>query len=191
MINIAVSRITKMLNQFLTRTFNLNEDIVVSSNIVELDGNVSDYINNKVVVTLVNIEKDTTPGIVPGQVDLSTGTRTKKHRPLYFNLFVLFSAHFPNKNYSEALKFLSCTISFFQMNPLFNHENTPDLDKNLIGLSLEIQNLDIRDLSSLWTIISSKYIPSILYKVRLITFDADEIMDTSPVTRTVDHSVSG
>ncbi len=180
MINTAINHISKHLNLFLKRSFELNEDIAVVSNIVEQDGSLAANVDNKIIVSLVNIERDTTPGYHLQKGTSNTDKSIQTFPPVHLNLYLMFTAHFSGNNYSESLKFLSNTISFFQRNSVFNHQNTPDLDKQIQKLTLEIENLDIKDLSSLWTIISSKYLPSILYKVRMVTFDSQHIKAQVP-----------
>nr|WP_320014356.1 DUF4255 domain-containing protein [uncultured Desulfobacter sp.] len=175
MIHSAVAHIVRSLNQYMRRTLNLNEDIVVISNIVEQDGNVAANVNNKMAVFLVNVEKDVTPGHSRNHAGFDS-TRSVVHHPvLHLNLFLMFSANFGGQNYPEALKFLSHTIGFFQKYRVINHHNAPDLDPGIDKLIMEIENLNIKDLSSLWSILSGKYLPSVLYRVRMLTFDSSDV----------------
>ena len=176
MINSAIGHITRQLNQYLGRTFSLNEDIALISNIAEQDGTVAVNVNNKVAVFLVNVEKDETPGYFKEQGFLGGQENIITHPPLHLNLFLMFSANFGGPNYPEALKFLSHTIGFFQKNPVFTHQNSPDLDPRIDKLILDIENLNIKDLSSLWSIISGKYQPSVLYRVRMLTLDRKSVV---------------
>ena len=50
MIDAAISHIAGQLNQYLKRSFDLNEDIVVVSNILEQDGSVASNVANKLVM---------------------------------------------------------------------------------------------------------------------------------------------
>ncbi len=189
MINSAILHITNYLNQYLKRTFDLNEDIVALSNIVEQDGTVATNVTNKLVVCLVNIEKDSTPVTLPNRGMMPSDKAVMGYPPVHLNLYLMFAANFSGNNYSEALKFLSHTVSFFQRNPVFDHQNTPDLDRRIHQLALDIKNLNIRDLSSLWSILSGKYLPSILYKVRMLSFAADDIKAQIPVSKAPQPSV--
>ena len=189
MINSAILHITNYLNQYLKRTFDLNEDIVALSNIVEQDGTVATNVTNKLVVCLVNIEKDSTSVNLPKRGMMPSDKAVMGYPPVHLNLYLMFAAHFSGNNYSEALKFLSHTISFFQRNPVFDHQNTPDLDRRIHQLALDIENLDTKDLSSLWSILSGKYLPSILYKVRMLSFAADDIKAQIPVSKAPQPSV--
>lgn len=173
MIYAAVSHIASQLNQFLKRSFDLGEDVVVMSSLLEQDGTLAPNINNKLLVFLVNVEKETASSRQPSLSGFERSAST--YPPVFLNLYVMVAANFGGSNYPEALKFLSNTVSFFQRQPVFDHQSTPELDKRIDKLALDIENLNVQDLSSLWGILSGKYLPSILYKVRMVTFDAGDI----------------
>ncbi len=180
MINLAIQLLATQLNQHLRRVYDLTEDVVVVSNLVEVDGNPATNVNNKLVIYLTNIQKEGVPARQGNAQEI--GQRAvQSQQPLHFNLFVMMTANFTGNNYPEALKFLSSTISFFQRHPLFNHQTTPELDQRIEKLILDIENLSMLDLSNLWGSVGGKYLPSILYKVRMVTFDAEEIVGRVPV----------
>lgn len=180
MINLVTQLLAAQLNQYLRRTYDLNEDKVIVSNLLEMDGSVASNINNRLVIYLINIEKDAVASryVTSQEAD---NRSVQRRVPLSLNLFVMMTAHFTGDNYAEALKFLSNTISYFQSNPMFNHQNTPDMDRRIEKLILDIENLSIQDLSNLWGSLGGKYLPSILYRVRMITFDMDGITGQLPV----------
>lgn len=189
MINQAITNIATALNQHLRRQFDLAEDIAITSNIVEQDGAVVPQTHNKILVYLVNVEQETMLAKQAGNVVTYADKTERRYPPVHLNLYLMFSANFSGTTYVEALKFLSCVISFFQRKPVFNQKNTPDLDQRILKLTLEIENLNMKDLSSLWTILSGKYMPSILYKVRMITYDADDVTDLIPTVTTPQPAV--
>ncbi len=175
MIDSAISHIASQLNQSLKRSFDLPEDIVVISNLLEQDGTIVADVNNKVVISLVNLEKETTPLRQSATSSALQNRAVVNAPPLYFNIYLLVSACFSGSNYPEALKFISSTISYFQGQPSFDHLNTPDLDRGIDRLVLDIENMNFQELSNLWGIMSGRYLPSILYKVRMVTFDSDSV----------------
>lgn len=183
MINAAISHLANQLNQFLKRSFGLAEDIVTVSNIVEPDGSVAPNVNNKLVMMLANIERDT----VPFRQSTHNGNGESRSAisapPIYLNLYVMVAANFSGNNYPEALKLISNTISFFQRQPVFDQHSTPDLDQRIEKLVLELENLKIQDLNNVWGLLSGKYLPSVLYKVRMVTFDAMDIVGQAPTLR--------
>lgn len=189
MINQAITSIAAALNQFLRRQFDLAEDIAIPSNVVEQDGTIVPGTDNKILIYLVNVEQENALAAQPGNVATYEGKTERRYPPVHVNLYLMFSANFSGRTYVEALKFLSCVISFFQRRPVLNQTNTPDLDQNILKLTLDIENLNMKDLSSLWTILSGKYMPSILYKVRMITYDADDVTDLIPTVTTPQPTV--
>ena len=189
MIDAAISHIAGQLNQYLKRSFDLNEDIVVVSNILEQDGSVASNVANKLVMFLINVEKDTSP--LRPQNSRTTGLDRSvvSYPPIYLNLYLMVAGHFSGNNYPEALKFLSNTISFFQRRPVMDHENTPDLDSRIEKLILDIENLNIKDLSTLWSAITGKYLPSVIYKVRMVAFDSGDVRLRPPLIEEIQPAV--
>lgn len=175
MIYAAVNHIAAELNQYLKRTYDRSEDMAVVSNILEQDGALASHIDNKVVVFLTNIEKEKVPAALPNARAKGDSRTLVGHAPLHLNLYLMCAAHCSGANYPEALKFISTTMRFFQMNPVFDHQKTPELDSRIDRLAIDIENLDMHHLSNLWGILSTRYLPSVLYKVRLVTIDADAV----------------
>ena len=181
MIDTAISHIAKDVNQHLMRSFELNEDVVVVSNILEQDGSVATHVNNKIVVSLVNIEKETVTLSQPRVANVSGMRATVSNTPIHVNLYLMFASYFSGSNYQEGLKFISNTINYLQGKNVFDQNNTPGLDKNISKLVMDIHNLDMNDLSNLWGILSGKYLPSILYKVRMVTVDTSAVKDQTSI----------
>ncbi|MFT6777221.1 MAG: hypothetical protein ACJAV1_001138 [Paraglaciecola sp.] len=170
----SIKYITDRLNAHFKNIFELNEDIVVVSNLMENDGSAVPSTNNKVVVFLANMEKDTMPKQRVNHVGSNRVAVT--NAPIYLNLSIVIAANFTGANYLEALKFISTAITFFQQQPVFNHENSPDLPPNIEKLILEIENIPRQDLSSMWSMFGAKYIPSIVYRVRMVTINSNAVL---------------
>jgi hypothetical protein len=177
MINAAINHICHQLNEHLMKVYGLDEDVVVVSNILEQDGTVASYVNNKIVVSLVNIEKDSVPFRQQKHSPADSVRSVVTNPPIYFNLYLMVASYFSGGNYQEGLKFISSTISYFQSQSVFDQHNSPGLDRNIEKLILEVENLDLTDLSNLWGILSGKYLPSVLYKLRMVSYDADAVKD--------------
>ncbi|WP_028978424.1 DUF4255 domain-containing protein [Sporocytophaga myxococcoides] len=169
MIYSVLNIIGERLNFYLKNRFALGEDKVILSNIVNQDGSLAITESDKVVITLVNIQEETVSSRLNSSVNMA--------RPINLNIYVMCSAYFTDKNYPEALKFLSATLSFFQSNCVFTHSNTPDLNRNIEKLTFEIVNQDLQNQSHLWGTLGGKYLPSILYKVRMVTIQEGNFED--------------
>lgn len=165
MIYYALTAVAEKLNAYFRNRFALGQDKVIISGIVNQDGSIAITDPDKVVLTLVNLQQETV-----GRINIPNNNPS-----ININLFVLFSVYFNENNYAEGLKFLSAVISFFQANNVLNHQNTPDLDENIDKLVFEMVNQDFQNLSYLWGVLGGKYLPSVLYKVRMITFQEGNI----------------
>ena len=189
MIDAAIQHIAGQLNQYLIRTFDLHEDIVAVSNLLEQDGSVSVHVNNMLVVFLANIEKDTSPLRQPPSQSVGEDRAVISYPPIYLNLYVMVAAAFSGSHYPEALKFISNAIGFFQRQPVFDHQNTPDLDDRISKLVMDMENLSIHDMSNLWGVVSGKYLPSVLYKVRMVAIDSGDVASQVTIMKTPQSSV--
>jgi hypothetical protein len=180
LIQAALNHLATQLNAHLKRTNNLTEDIVVVSSLVESDGNVAAHTNNKLVLLLTNIEKDPVPQANTARATGFDGRALVSSRALYLNLYIMVAANFSGSNYAEALKFISKAIAFFQMQPVFDKQSTPDLDSRIDKLVLDIENLNIQDLSNLWGLLGGRYLPSVYYRVRMVTIHPDNVVAQLP-----------
>lgn len=187
--------ITQQLNRHFNLRFGLNEDKVVLSNLVDADGSMQDITNGKLTVSLYNIQHQTAVGNGTGYARTpGEGGSARVSPPVSINLFLLFAANLKGKQYGDGLQFLSETVSYFQSNQVFTPQSNPEFPEGVSKLTLEIVNLGLHDLSHLWGSTGAKYIPSIAYKVRMLTFQGDQVQaeipiisgypsDTNPVAR--------
>ncbi len=167
------------LNAYFKSRFDLDEDRLVLSNLMNQNGSVEVEGSNKVVCSLVNIEEETTMKAAPGTS--SIGSSFVASGPdIHVNLTILFSAFFSGKNYVEALKFLSGVIYFFQSKPVFTPSNTPGLSSNIEKGCFDLISLSYHDLNSVFSMMGTKYMPTAIYRIRMLTFNSDNIEDTIP-----------
>ena len=157
------------------------------SNILEQDGTVVNGVNNKLLLFLVNIEKEDVGARSGGSGSFGLDRSVVGRPPLFLNLYLMIAANFTE--YAESLNFLSNTVSFFQRNPVLDHQNTPDMDRRISKLALDIENLTLQDLSTLWGALSGRYLPSVLYKVRSIMVDSDDVGGLTDTVRRAAPSV--
>ena len=178
MIDVALLYVKDALNQYLVNRFGLDEDIVVLNNLTDPDGSVSQKNQNKIVITLINLDHETSQQYYGGSIR-SNNKVGHINQDVHFNLDVLFAAHFDN--YSESLKFLTATVSFFQANNTFNRKNSPTMSQDITALKFEIENASYEKTHNLWSALGVKYQPSIIYKIRHVTVQAGQINAVSSV----------
>nr|WP_295076458.1 DUF4255 domain-containing protein [uncultured Roseateles sp.] len=189
MIDAALGQMAGQLNQHLRLRYQVPDDLAVLSNLHEQSGALVPQVANKLVLFLAGVERDTMAHRVGPSVSINSQLRSAD--PVYLNLLVMCAANFSGNNYPEALKFLSSAISFFQGKPVIDHQNTPELDERLERLVLNIENLSSSEMHSLWGIHSGRYLPSVLYRVRMVSMDSQQIeLRETPIHQTQTRGLS-
>lgn len=166
MIKDALQFTVNRMNTYLKTRLGAQEDFVILSALSTPDGKLAIESGNKIVVTLANIE----PEKVLQVNDYSKVSYTPS---LSINLYILVSAYCPPTNYSDSLRMLSTAITFFQTYPVFSSQNEPDMAKSINKLTYDMIPQAFNDHSNLWSTIGVKYIPSVLYKIRMLTLTPD------------------
>src|SRR5882757_6537246 len=100
MIYDALLCITEEINEYFSAKLKINEDKVILSGIINQDGTIAASGENKILLTLINIEREN----IGKSNAVREGVKTSAHTPLAMNinLYVLFSAYFGGSNYPEA-----------------------------------------------------------------------------------------
>lgn len=174
MIDLALKFVNKVLNQQLRNQFNLDTDPVVNNNIVDSNGGTPLSNQNKIVLTLINLENETNKAFYGGNKTPQHNQVQQIQPAARFNLDILISANFDV--YDEALKFLSAVIAFFQSFPTLNKQLFPDMPQSMTQLQFEVENSPYSQTHNLWSALGAKYQPSVIYKVRHITVQADQLI---------------
>ena len=178
MIYEALTCITEEINEFFRSKLKINEEKIVLSGLINQDGTVAIQGENKVIVTLINIEKEPAGKTHNG---VSARTLSNGSTPLSINVYVLFSAYFSSTNYPEALRFLSFIIAFLQDKSVFSQSNTPRLDDAIEKLTFEMESVGSEKLNNIWSTLGAKYMPSVLYTMRVIHIQNENNLPTGPV----------
>lgn len=161
-----LSQLSSSLSDYLRRTFRLEDDLV---SIRPLNNETLSATSGRIYLTLVNIERETSQGIRFGKSHASESHSQKTAPSWMLNLYVLFSAIFPEKQYEDSLQMLSATCLYLQS----HHHQT--IQQSGYSFSIEPVNLPFNELSNLWGVLGGSYHPSLLCKVRLVNLDAAEI----------------
>jgi len=178
-----------VLNQFIKNRYELNEQIVTVNGIIDQKGNVPLENQNKVVISLIHLEQETTHQFYNRNQKLTDGGYVNKAPAQRYNIYILITPNF--SDYNETLKFLSTSIQFFQMNEVLDATSNSDIPENISKLEFEFQKgEDFMQMQNLWTALGAKYQPSVIYKLKLITIDSDEIEGfKSQVTSTTNKGI--
>lgn len=189
MIHTCLSFLTNELNDYLKRrTGSPTVDRVYLTSVATEGGGV--VIPDKSLgVSLINIEEDRVYKDQKSTLINSSGNVERLNPEIKLNLYVLISANFQNTDaedstddYVEGLKQLSWIISFFQAKNVFTPENSPkmaDFDPALTKLVVELYSYSFEQLYNFWSVVGAKYLPSVLYKIRILTFQEREFFDSA------------
>ena len=197
MIRAAVDLLVSQLNQYVQ--VNTTGDSVVPGNISFLEsegGSAGGAVDSdKIVVSLVNVEEE---GALKNGYNVRTiGSKTfYENRPVFLNLFLLYSAHFGN--YRTALDALAQVIEFFQANKVFTFQRTPpdtgfpaDPQTQELQIHLDLHTLTFQEINDLWGSLGGKQVPFVMYKARLLPIRAQVPLEEAKPIRRIDLESGG
>ncbi|MEM6724402.1 MAG: DUF4255 domain-containing protein [Bacteroidota bacterium] len=176
MIHQVLPFIAKELNTFFKLKYGVDEDLVVVSGLVDMHGNAPTEEENKILLSVINIEEEKLNRARATYVPAGeSGGFSKRAPAIKINLQVMFTANFAQGNYLEGLKLISGVIGFFQRQRTYDGKNYPTLDDSIEKLSFEITSLDVHKLNQLWGTVGNKYQPSVIYKVKTLEIQEDTV----------------
>lgn len=126
-------------------------------------------------ITLLRIEEETSrkpQNVFRYEVDRQDGKKkvvSKNVSPdVCLNLYVLITSH--AQNYGTSLAQISDVI--YWMNNINYKDNSNEISAN--SLQVELQSLTSEQHNSMWQTLGGKMVPSVVYKVRMVTIAAAE-----------------
>lgn len=157
---------------------------VALGNIASLEsntGSASNLLENRVIITMVNIEEESAFKNLPNATKVQNGGIHYANPPVFLNLYLLFTANYlpdgNNTQYYRALQDLSKVIQFFQGKRVFNLSNSPgflnsptppDPDVAEIQIILDLYTMTFEQINHLWGSLGGKQLPFVMYKARLV-----------------------
>lgn len=109
---------------------------------------------------------------------LPDGSSESAEPEIRLDLYVLFAARY--SQYEDSLRNISAIISYFQQHRLITHDTAPDLSESIQQLVLEMVTLSFSEQSEIWGSLRLHYQPSVLYKVKMIVYQADARTSAAP-----------
>lgn len=195
MIDVALDFLKDEINTQLTLQFGANPSQgswIVLSNVAKEDGTWA-IPNDSLGISLINIEEERVFKDQQTAFRTPSGDIEHYNPEIKLNLYVLISANFTsgdngmvnNYQYVEGLKQLSAVISLFQGKNVYTTDNAPGLDASIKKLIVELYSFSFEQQYNFWTVIGAKYLPSVLYRVRMLTFQEKKLLDQQvPITTT-------
>lgn len=174
------------IRQEVRHTLGISDTEVIAGNVHALKDDTS---SSGIYVSLVNIEEEASLKNT-SQYTRVNGELRYKEPPVFVNLFLLFAFDF--SNYGTSVLRLGQTIELFQSKPHFSAENQLPANPFPAGLErlrFDLFNLNFEQLNHLWGVLGGAYLPSVLYKVRLVKVQRDET-STGPEITTIQLDVN-
>lgn len=183
MIHSSLNFLTKSINDYLKIKNGLDEEKVFLTHVSDESGVAIP--EKSLGLSLVNIEEEKIFKEQNVTFINSEGGVEFRNPELKLNLYILISANYPSDNYLEGLKQLSQVIAFFQAKNVFTNENSPAMageDPNIKKLILELYSYSFEQMYNFWSVLGTKYLPSVLYKVRMLKVQEEELIsDALPI----------
>ncbi len=124
-------------------------------------------LKDKLILSMVNIEENRIAKTPDNFI--RKGDRTLyRNPPLHFNITLIFSA---THTYDKALPLIEGVIRFFQVKNVFDSTNTTALDPEVQTVVFDLISLNLEQMHQLWTSLGGKYIPSVIFKMGIMTID--------------------
>lgn len=199
--------IKPILNNLITlivQSTGLGDNIEVANISMIHDGDEFLESDKPILVSIINIEEDKA---LRNQSIYNYSNSPRKvisqynHPTQHLILSVLFASYQKNKksiNYIDGVENLEKIISFFQANNSFYQDTTdfaspiltfsqyealiadPQIDASVYAkITSDFVSLNTEQQNHIWTYLGSKYMPSVLYKLRLIPIQ--ELTPSAPV----------
>lgn len=179
---------SEILDQFLTNRFQLEESKVSLNGLADLSGNSPEINSNKIIISFLNAEQETVKPYVQRQLKDTAGQYGKMPNGERYNLNVLFTSNF--KDYKEALKYLDSTISFFQMNSVLDAQSYSNLPSGLTKLQVSLENTNFDQMQNIWNSLGIPYQPSLIYKIRIIYNNPEQINEVIPEVSSIKNWIA-
>ena len=179
------SQLNNYINLKLGSELSAGEDKV---NYLKLDKvDPLNFPNNSITPILINIEEEKTLR-APNRYlsNAPDGTNFQVNPEIKIDIFLLFITKF--SAYEESLKYLSYIIRYFQSNRYFTHQNAPGLSEEIGYLMVELQTMPFRELNEVWNALRTTYLPSVLYKVKMLVYRDEEAKPASEIVESTNET---
>lgn len=168
MIGVALQFIVSELNTYLQHRYQQQRDLIVLGPLVGSEGGATSAAANAIILSVTNISLDT---VVRNQAPVRSGgsNALQVRRPLELNIHIMLAAGL--QRYEAGLDLLSVAIGRLHDTAVFDRSNSPGLPQGLLRLAFSMLNVDYSQQSHLWGGLGAKYVPSVLYEMRMLTSD--------------------
>lgn len=183
MVNHILSSVKNKIESSLKLESVRDEDWIVLSNFMGNDGSPEDNIADKVVMTVASFQEDASVGAYKAPRQGAGDGFALASAPLFLDVYVMFVSCFTGPNYAAGLGLLSRIIAFFQENPVFEGNATPEIADQMGRLTVDYVGLDFAQSSNLATLMGLKGQPFLVYRLRRLPFDGQAMTGIAPAVK--------
>jgi uncharacterized protein DUF4255 len=170
---------------------------VVIDNIGLFETSKGDGLANNIIITLVNVEEESTLKNNASLVRPFGSSATYKNPPVYLNLYVLFTCNYTGPDYPLALRRLTFIIRFLQSKTSFAISSSisgggMDLTEDGITslkFTLELYTLTFEQINHLWGSLGGRQMPFAMYKLRLIAISEEAVLREVPLIEEIETNI--
>jgi hypothetical protein len=142
--------------------------------------------DNAISLSMLNIEEELSSKTSMPSKRVKNNKVYTQNPAVHINLQIIFISNFAN-DYINELNYLTKVLAFFQEKSSFTVENTQGLEAlNLQKLSFKLNTLPLSEQGNVWTLLGGKYMPSLVYRVGLISIQDKERRSDIKVVKTID-----
>lgn len=171
---------------------------VIIDNIGLFETQNGDTLSNNIVITVVNVEEESTLKNQPALRRPFANKAIYKNAPIYLNLYVLFTCNYSGTDYILALKRLSYIIQFLQSKNSFSASSSVagagiDLgadDVSDLKFTLELYTLTFEQINHLWGSLGGRQMPFAMYKLRLVAITDRAVIREVPLIEEIDINIT-
>ncbi|CAG9295006.1 DUF4255 domain-containing protein [Celerinatantimonas diazotrophica] len=187
MIDQAMIIVREGLRQFLRLKLNLDQvtEKVVLTSIINQQGEMT-IPNNALGITLYRVVEDRVSE-TEYRTSFQDSSSSNKRPPVILSLEFIITANFTE--YTEGLKYLSAAIAFFQSQNYFDQTSNPLMPKEMAPFSVALLTQDTSEHNHTWSLFGSRYMPSVIYRLRSVPIQEDSITSIDDIVEQVDIQV--
>jgi Pvc16 N-terminal domain len=171
---------------------------VVIDNIGLFETSKGDTLTNNIVITLVNIEEESTLKNQPALRRPVANTGIYQNPPVCLNLYVLLTCNYSGNDYLLALKRLSYIVRFLQSKNSFSSSSSvtgggidlTEEDITDLKFTLELYTLTFEQINHLWGSLGGRQMPFAMYKLRLVAITDRAVVREVPLIEEISTTVN-
>lgn len=167
MLHLLIDYLVTEINAYLSlRSPAMDRDRLVSGTLLDPDGKANPEVRDKIVLSIVNVQKDPVYHSVEIFEKRTDGKSELVKPEIKINIYILFVANL--NDYGEAVKALSQIIEFFQQRNAFEYASIPSLSHRNGRVVFDLFSTTFEDQNHLWGALGAKYMPSVMYKAGIV-----------------------